>query len=677
MSMDSWQNLMIAIGLIDKVSGPAKGVTASIQKMRDTAKMGFKQVGIGAGAAAGAAIGLVKLTQSANDMDNAFERMEELGMSKNGIGALKGQADSLAMDYAANAEDIIKTSEYMQSNIAGLSEKGVSAFTKNATLLAKAGNVPAEAMHDMFKLAGTSAKDEMKAMGDAKWADMFATKVEAASRQAKVPIDKIAESMQTLGNLGYNLGMSTSDQLGILATLQGGGMNASESGSGLENMISKSMKIKTDLGFDIFGKGGKLRDINSIVADFQAAAAKKGFNDTQTRAALGNLFGEKSPAANMILTLMKNSDKLKDNLNAVSKAAGLDNLERRAKANADSMDKLGATFQVIKTNIGFSLLPALNVAADALAGMGRMFVWVYSWCAPLRWAISLVVLGITAITIAWGIMKVVVGVGAMWDALAMKMRIVWAWCLKNSVATHSMTFAQRINSVATMLWSKTLGSAALWTKVMTVATWLWNTALLACPIVWVVVGILALIAVIILLIYYWDDVAAAAVWCWDKIVSGALWCWELLKTLVTGYISFWLGSWSLLWDGISWVFDKIMSNWRMIFDFGKSIVQSVIGWIISRIEGMLGILTSLPIIGGKIQSGLDAVKEFAGVEVNQTRVEQPVVSAVTESRRNDVAAGGIRSNVTNKNNNYGGVTFNVANPMGPGQMEDWLMLQGG
>ncbi|MEI8244356.1 MAG: phage tail tape measure protein [Lentisphaerota bacterium] len=674
--MDTVQNLMIAVGLIDKISGPSKGVSASIQKMHDTAKMGFKEIGIGGGTAAGAALGLVKLTQSANDMGNSFSRMSGSGMSDQGLEALKSSADELALQYGVAAIDVVKSAEFMQNNIAGLSEKGVMAFTRNATLLAKAGNIPAEALHDMFKNAATSAGDEMKQMGDAKWADMFASKVEAASRTAKVPIDKLGESMAAMGNLGYNLGMSTSDQLGVLATLQSNGMNAGSAGGAMELMMKKSLIVKQELGFDFTGNDGKLRNISDIVADFQAAAAKKGFNDAQTTAALENLFG-KGDASQMMLTLMKNSDKLKENLKAVGEAAGLDNLQSRAKANTDSMDRLGATFEVIKTNLGFTLLPVVELTADALSGMGRAFAFVYSWCPPLRWILAGIVLGVTALTIAWGVMKLVMGMGSMWEALVMKINIVNASLWRANIISGTMTATQKAMAVATWLWSKTLGSAALWTNIMTAATWLWNAALLANPITWVVIGILALIAVIIALIYYWDDVSAAAGWCWDKIVAGALWCWELLKTLVTGYISFWLGSWSLLWDGVSWVFNKIMDNWQGIYDFGKSIVQTLIGWILDRIEGMLGILMKLPFVGEKLQAGLDAVREFAGVNVNQTKIEQPVVGAVTESRRNDVQAGGIRSNVSNKTNNFGGVTINTTAFPGPGDLEDYFALQGG
>ena len=55
------------------------------------------------------------------------------------------------------------------------------------------------------------------------------------------------------------------------------------------------------------------------------------------------------------------------------------------------------------------------------------------------------------------------------------------------------------------------------------ATWLFNTALLANPITWIVLGVMALIAAVAALIYYWDDlVAAFSQTAWGKALMGKL-----------------------------------------------------------------------------------------------------------------------------------------------------------
>lgn len=56
-------------------------------------------------------------------------------------------------------------------------------------------------------------------------------------------------------------------------------------------------------------------------------------------------------------------------------------------------------------------------------------------------------------------------------------------------------------------------------KVVTMATWLFNTALWANPITWVVLGIVALIAIIGALIYYWNDITNAVSELWDAFIN--------------------------------------------------------------------------------------------------------------------------------------------------------------
>jgi len=57
----------------------------------------------------------------------------------------------------------------------------------------------------------------------------------------------------------------------------------------------------------------------------------------------------------------------------------------------------------------------------------------------------------------------------------------------------------------------------------TIQQWLLNIATYAWPIMWIVAGIAAIIAVIVLLIVYWDDVAAVAGDVWKSIVKAAKW----------------------------------------------------------------------------------------------------------------------------------------------------------
>lgn len=87
-------------------------------------------------------------------------------------------------------------------------------------------------------------------------------------------------------------------------------------------------------------------------------------------------------------------------------------------------------------------------------------------------------------------------------------------------------FADVLNIVSPIL-SALVGIVGL----VTAAQWLWNTSLLANPLTWIVLGIIALIAAIVLLVKNWDKVKAAGAKAWDWIKEKARASWDYLKAI--------------------------------------------------------------------------------------------------------------------------------------------------
>lgn len=134
------------------------------------------------------------------------------------------------------------------------------------------------------------------------------------------------------------------------------------------------------------------------------------------------------------------------------------------------------------------------------------------------------------------------------------------------------------------------------TLVWTAVQWLLNAALWANPITWIIVGIIALIAIIILVIVYWDEIVAAVLraWEWIKQATGAAVDW------LVGFIS----------EGLAWLLDLFMkwhpvgiiiSHWDDIVaafeagvdwsvDLVMGLVDKVLGWLakLAQIPGMVG-----------------------------------------------------------------------------------------
>lgn len=106
------------------------------------------------------------------------------------------------------------------------------------------------------------------------------------------------------------------------------------------------------------------------------------------------------------------------------------------------------------------------------------------------------------------------------------------------------------------------------TSLVTAAQWAWNAAQLANPLVWIVLGIIALIAIIVLLVKNWDWVKEKGGQAWDWIKEKAGQAWDWLKT-IPGKIG---EAFSSVWGGIrepfrkawDWVKDKTVSFWEWL-----------------------------------------------------------------------------------------------------------------
>ncbi len=128
--------------------------------------------------------------------------------------------------------------------------------------------------------------------------------------------------------------------------------------------------------------------------------------------------------------------------------------------------------------------------------------------------------------------------------------------------------------------------------VYTVAQAIANMTIWACPFVWIVVAIIAVIAIIITLILYWDEVVAAMqdVWNWIVEIWGKVAEW-FMTNVVDPVVQFF----SDMWEGIKSVFstiaewfmtnivNPIVSFFTMIYEAVMSIVNAIVGFVMNTI----------------------------------------------------------------------------------------------
>lgn len=141
--------------------------------------------------------------------------------------------------------------------------------------------------------------------------------------------------------------------------------------------------------------------------------------------------------------------------------------------------------------------------------------------------------------------------GTIGDVLAPALQVV------NEFLQNNPGLVQTLVPIILML-AVALGIAAI-------AQWAMNSAMLANPVTWVIVLIVALIAIVILLVTHWDTVKKALLAAWDAIKSGLAAGWHWMVNNVFSPIGDFFTKTIPGWveKGVQWVVDK----WNGLIDF--------------------------------------------------------------------------------------------------------------
>lgn len=133
----------------------------------------------------------------------------------------------------------------------------------------------------------------------------------------------------------------------------------------------------------------------------------------------------------------------------------------------------------------------------------------------------------------------------------------------------------------------------------TAAQYGFNAALLACPITWIVILIIALIAVLVYLWFTNDDVAYSILYTWDALVIGlqvcglgiqgiwyglqlaAMYLWLGIQTVVLGLMAAWYG----FQTGVEAVCLGVLSIFQGLYNGIVSIVNEIIS-VLNKIPGV-------------------------------------------------------------------------------------------
>ena len=643
--MATLAELLVSIGVdtksLDKgLEGVADKTNSSMQRLAST---GEKLTSIGKTLTLGVTtpiVGMgVSILKTAGDFESGMNRVRAVSGA---TGAEFEQLEALAMELG-------RTTQFSASDAADA-----------MGFLAMAGMDANEIMTALPHTLNLAAADALE-LGDA--ADIvtnilsgYGMEVDELAHANDVLAKTFTSTNTDLTMLGYSFkyvgpiaasaGLQFEEVSAAIGLMGSAGIQGEQAGTALRGAISRLLKPTGEvqktlerLGVQVQDSSGKMLPLADIIRQLEEAGASS--------ADMIAIFGDAAgPGMQALL------DKGHEALTGLT--AELENAGGTAEEIASiQMEGLNGTLKTLESAMeGLALAVAQSGLLDwVTAAVGKVAEWVQK-------------LGETnPELLKWG--TLIAGVAAAIGPL-----LVVAGVLISS-----------ISQIATAL--KVLAPIF---RAAAAAKMLFNAALWASPITWIILAIIALIAVIVLCIMYWDEIKAAVSAAWDWIVATTQAAWNWLVNFLKSVLN-WIVQLFLNWTLIGLVikhWDTIVAAFRAAMNWAQNIVKS-------GIQKVLGFINNLKTIPGRVGSFFRNMATAAANQIQQLiarvrRLPSQIKSAVGSLKNLLVSAGkniirglinGINNMIGSLKSKLNSVTNMIPDWKGPERVDRQLLFDTG
>lgn len=647
--MESVFRLSVILGLVNNLSGPMSGVASSTNGVINNMQKGFTSMtNFGAGVTAlgvgitSAALGTVKSTFETKD---ALAELKSLGVKD--LKAVEDAAKSFSDTWAGTTKaDFISASYDIKSGISSLSDEGVAKYTEMAGLTAKATKATTAEMTSLFATGYGIYKDYYGELSDMDFGEMFSAGISESVRAYKTSGSQMAGAISTLGATATTANVPLEEQLSIMGMLQAT-MSGSEAGTKYKAFVNAAVQAGDKLKLKFTDTNNQLLSMPEILAKLKGKYGdtidamekkqiKEAFGTDEAVAVIDLLYGKTDTLQSNILSMYDKMGQGRDVAQGMAEAIN--------STESQKFEVLKQQVHNVSEELGQSLLPTVNkylgkaknmisTAADWIQENQQLVATFMNFILKLGIVLSLVGAGISIFGFLGGKITSLFGtIGKFVDGLkkipkaiqAVKsgfetMRIygmlatdkialgfnklrsggsIAITAVKN-VGSSVLSFAKNaaISGVAAVknfvLSLAGMAKQAIITAVtalpgLIAGVWSFTAALLANPITWIVVGIVALIAALILLWQNWDTVSNFIQSVWTACVTTVGTAFQNLKVR---FISIMNGIKNGIKSGITAVVTFFKQLPSKIIAGIRSLPNKVKGLFTKTINGAKGIIT--------------------------------------------------------------------------------------
>ena len=639
MSLESVFRLSLIMNMVDNITGPMGRISSSVnggvsrlQKLESAfggmVKTGAVMTELGS-SIAGAALAPVEATFETR---RALGELASLGVKD--LEAVEDAARSFSDQWAGTSKaDFISASYDIKSGIASLTDEGVADFTTLAALTGKATKSTVGEMTSLFATGYGIYKGFYDDLTDLEFGEMFSAGISKSVQQFKTTGSEMAAAIESLGASATNAKVPLEEQLSVLGMLQAT-MSGSEAGTKYAAFIQSAAKGGEELGLAFVDANNQIKSLPEIL---DLLRGKYGDTiDAIEKQEIATAFGT-DEAVDLIDLLYSKTGELQDNVLSLYDAMGQGTAVASEMASAmnetepEKFERLQQQLHNVAEAAGSTLLPVVNDLMEGAAGVIQKGAeWVENHqnlvriilLAALTLGGFLAVAG-TCIAVVGGVgivftktaglvkgfIGVIRGLPDLFETIALygmeagdairngfnRIRTAGSTAVtavKNVTLRIAGMAKTAVVSGVTALKNMALGLVSMARQAVVTAVtampgliasvWSFTAALLAHPITWVVIGIVALIAALILLWQNWDSVTAFLQNAWDtacsKITAGLEWLKQGFQSIMD-----WIG------EKIAWFGE---AGRRLVTTFVDGI-KSVAMAPINAVKGIFGKISNL------------------------------------------------------------------------------------
>lgn len=509
MGFESLYKLSVIMSVVDNVTGPigqigqtanqSAGILGTLSNVFDTmTKSGTVMTGAGVQVAEA----LMAPVTATFETKRAISELASLGVEQ--LGMMEDAATSFGSTWAGTSKaDFITAAYDIKSGIASLTDEGVAKYTELAGVTATATKSSIATMTDLFATGYGIYKDFYKDMSDIEFAEMFSGGISTAVKDFKTSGDEMAAAIKTLGASATNAQVPLEEQLAVLGMLQAT-MSGSEAGTKYNAFLRSAVKGGKALGLSFVDANNQMLSMPEILDKLHSK-----FGDTIDAAEkmqLQEAFGD-SESVKLIDLMYNKVGTLESNIVGM-----YDTLGRGTEATLEMADAINssnpAKFELIKQKaqnvaetIGNIVSPKVMEYGEKVSGaLDKVEEWVSGHETLVTNIFSVLAVIAVFLTVGGAVITTVGLIGGTItkaiDFVQKSVRIV----RRLGSAFHFVLPALRAFGSSIL----NMGRTAITSLVsamgpMITSVWSFTTALLANPVTWIVIGIVALIAAVVLL----------------------------------------------------------------------------------------------------------------------------------------------------------------------------------